>query len=324
MTRARNGIVGGDALDDETLQRDLHAPTGLFAVAPLTDQLRQERIVVRRDRVTRVDMRVEAHARTPGRMERDNAPGDGWKSRAGSSAFTRHSMTWPRRRRQRRDRQRQPRGHADLLLHEIDAGQHLGHGMLDLDAGVHLHEVVRPVSVQQHLDRARADVVDRLGALHRRVTHALAQLGADRRARRFLDQLLVPALDRAVALAQVNDVAMRVAEDLELDVARAVRDTSRRTRRREPKADSASERASWNERAKSSASRATRMPFPPPPAAALMMTGKPICLENVEGFIHVLHRARSARDDRDAGRGHGRARAAALSPITRICRPWGR
>ncbi len=43
-----------------------------------------------------------------------------------------------------------------------------------------------------------------------------------------------------------------------------------------PNAESASERASWKARAKSSASSATRIPFPPPPAAALMITGNPI------------------------------------------------
>ena len=36
-------------------------------------------------------------------------------------------------------------GHADLFLHEVEAGHHLGHRMLDLDAGVHLHEVELPV-----------------------------------------------------------------------------------------------------------------------------------------------------------------------------------
>ena len=37
---------------------------------------------------------------------------------------------------------------------------------------------------------------------------------------RLLDDLLVAALDRAVALAEVDDVAMAVGEDLDLDVAR--------------------------------------------------------------------------------------------------------
>jgi len=38
------------------------------------------------------------------------------------------------------------------------------------------------------------------------------------RRRRLLDQLLVTALDRAVALAEVDDVAVAVGEDLDLDV----------------------------------------------------------------------------------------------------------
>ena len=42
----------------------------------------------------------------------------------------------------------------------------------------------------------------------------------ERRRRRLLDQLLVAPLDRALALAEVDDVAVLVAEDLELDVAR--------------------------------------------------------------------------------------------------------
>ena len=48
----------------------------------------------------------------------------------------------------------------------------------------------------------------------------LAQLRVDRRRRRLLDQLLVAALDRAVALAEVDRVAVRVGEHLHLDVPR--------------------------------------------------------------------------------------------------------
>ena len=38
---------------------------------------------------------------------------------------------------------------------------------------------------------------------------------------RFLDELLVAALERAFALAELNGVAVRVAEDLNFDVSRA-------------------------------------------------------------------------------------------------------
>ena len=49
---------------------------------------------------------------------------------------------------------------------------------------------------------------------------ALRIFGRDERRRRFLDHLLVAALDRAFALVQVEDVAVLIAEDLDLDVAR--------------------------------------------------------------------------------------------------------
>ena len=92
--------------------------------------------------------------------------------------------------------------------------------MFDLDARVHLHEVVRAVLVEQHLHGARAEIADRLRAEHGGVAHLLAQRRRHGRARRLFNQLLVASLDGAVALAEVDAVAVRVAEDLELDVAR--------------------------------------------------------------------------------------------------------
>src|SRR2546427_9530196 len=52
---------------------------------------------------------------------------------------------------------RSPGRDADLLLHEVEVRAHLGDRVLDLDAGVHLHEIERPVFVEQELDRAGAD-----------------------------------------------------------------------------------------------------------------------------------------------------------------------
>ena len=110
-------------------------------------------------------------------------------------------------------------GHLDLLGDQVQAGDHLCHGMLHLDAGVHLHEVEVAALVDQELDRPGADVVDRFGGQHGGIAHALTQISGQGRAGSFLQQLLVTALDRAVALAQVNDVAVAVGDDLELDVA---------------------------------------------------------------------------------------------------------
>ena len=52
-----------------------------------------------------------------------------------------------------------PDGDADLLEHEIDAGDRLGDRMLDLQTSVHLDEIELAVLVQE-LDRAGAAVLD--------------------------------------------------------------------------------------------------------------------------------------------------------------------
>ncbi len=50
------------------------------------------------------------------------------------------------------------RGDQDLALHQVDAGDHFGHRMLHLDAGVHLDEVQLARRVHQELDRAGVGV----------------------------------------------------------------------------------------------------------------------------------------------------------------------
>ena len=109
---------------------------------------------------------------------------------------------------------------AELPFDEVEAGDRLGHRMLDLQAGVHLEEVEGAVGAQQELDRAGAAIADRLGRGDRGRAHACAQVGVDGGRGRFLDHLLVAALHRAVALAEMDDVAVVVGEDLDLDVAR--------------------------------------------------------------------------------------------------------
>ena len=75
-----------------------------------------------------------------------------------------------------------------------------------------------PSRVEQELDGAGVDVADLLGERHGVGADPLPQLRVQVRRRRELDHLLVAALHRAVALEQVDDVALRVGEDLHLDV----------------------------------------------------------------------------------------------------------
>ena len=112
-------------------------------------------------------------------------------------------------------------GRPDLFLDQVDARDHLGDGVLHLDAGVHLHEV-EPGRLPQELDGANTDVADRLGGRDGGVAHGLAHLGCQSGRRRLLQQLLVAALDGAVPLPKVDDVAVLVGQHLELDVARVL------------------------------------------------------------------------------------------------------
>src|SRR5215831_13081732 len=91
--------------------------------------------------------------------------------------------------------------------------------MLDLDPRVELEEE-EVAAVQHKLRGAGALVADRARERDGGVAHPPAQFGVERGGGRFLEHLLMAALDRAVALAERDDVAVRVGEDLDLDVAR--------------------------------------------------------------------------------------------------------
>src|SRR3546814_20315696 len=91
--------------------------------------------------------------------------------------------------------------------------------MLHLQALVHLHEV-EGVAIDQELDGAGAAVVDRLSGAQGGRAEGVAQRRIEARRRRLLDHLLMASLRRTVSLEEVHGVAVVVAEDLHLDMAR--------------------------------------------------------------------------------------------------------
>ena len=117
-----------------------------------------------------------------------------------------------------REAERLTTGDTQLQLDQIESGDRLGHGMLDLQAGVHFHEIELAALVEQELQRAGPLVAQRADGGDRDLAHPRTQLWRDGRRRRFLDQLLVPPLHRAVALAEMDGIAVAVAEHLDLDV----------------------------------------------------------------------------------------------------------
>jgi hypothetical protein len=119
------------------------------------------------------------------------------------------------------ERQFFPGGDADLLLHDVDAGDHLGDGMLHLHAGIHFDEEEFAVLVQE-LEGTRAAVADLAAGFGATLADLVAQAGIEQRCRSFFQDFLVAALHRTVALAQINRVAVLVGQYLEFDVARVL------------------------------------------------------------------------------------------------------
>ncbi len=110
-------------------------------------------------------------------------------------------------------------GDKDLRADDVETGDDLGHRVLDLHARIHLDEKpLLALLVVEKLDGPGIVVADALGQLDGGLAEAVAHLvGQADRGGDFND-LLVAALDGAVPLVQVQDVAVLVADDLHLDV----------------------------------------------------------------------------------------------------------
>ena len=114
---------------------------------------------------------------------------------------------------------------AELPLDEVETGDFFGDRMLDLQARIHLDEMpwrvgLEPAAFDQELDRACALVADSFCERDGGGGHLRTQRLRHARCRRFLDHLLVAPLQGAVALEEMHGVAVRIAENLHLDVAR--------------------------------------------------------------------------------------------------------
>ena len=110
-------------------------------------------------------------------------------------------------------------GDEDLRADDVAAGDDFRDGVFDLDPRVDLDEVeLLGIGVVQELDGA--GVVDADGAAdgERGIEDALPHVVREVRRGGEFDDLLVPPLDRAVALEQVDEAAVLVAEELHLDV----------------------------------------------------------------------------------------------------------
>ena len=192
-------------------------------------------------------------------------------------------------------------GDGDLEFDEIEAGDLLGDGMLDLQARVHFEKIEIEMGVDEEFDGAGVDVAAGARQAHRGFAHFVAKIGRHDGGGSFFDDFLMAALDGAFAFAERDDTAVRVGEDLDFDVTRLFKIFLEVETRESPKAFSASEEASRTGGAKLGAAWTRRMPLPPPPATALRRTGIAHRLCEGVGFVGVFDGIVGAGDGRDVG-----------------------
>ena len=221
--------VGLDAANPELPERPIRTPRRFVERRAPGRHLHEQRVEERRDHCPAEPVAaVEPHGKAARRPVGRDAAGV-WEEMAvrvlgGDAALYCHPaaldgvLPWDV---ERGRMQLVAGGDQDLAAHQVHSSHHLGHGVLDLNTRIHLdEEELLPINVEQELHRAGIAVCDRPAQPDGRVADPRPQRVGDADRRGELDDLLVAPLDRAVALPEMHEVAVRVAEDLHLDVLR--------------------------------------------------------------------------------------------------------
>ncbi len=200
-----------------------------------------------------------------------------------------------------------PRGDPQLLRDQVEIGDELRDTVLDLQPRVDLEEPELSIPVEEELGRRRIRQAGGPRGTDGHRVQLATLVGRQPGGRRFLDELLMATLDRAISLPQRDDLARGVAQQLHFDVpsrsdlALEIDGAIAECRARLARCGDQGRRKV----AKRSSTR--RMPRPPPPAAALTRSGKPTASaaadDPVEGVGTVDGRGiERTRDDRHLGR----------------------
>jgi hypothetical protein len=217
-------IIGNrrfDAEQSHIAQRALTALDHVFPGHRANDDFRHHGIVKRRNFVTGVNRGIGAHARAARRVIARNAAETRQKivfrvfgvdtelnGKAAPDNFFLLEAQW------------QTRGHANLFLDDVDAGDRFGDGVLDLHARVHFHEIKTAAIVEQKLHRTGVGVTDRFRGNHRETADILALCFVKLWRRCNFDQFLITALNRAIALVKMNYIAVMISQYLHFDMLR--------------------------------------------------------------------------------------------------------
>ena len=186
---------GGNALDLQFTQSPGHRFNRFAAGWLMDDQLADQRVVVRGHDIAGRHVGIEPHAEATGGDQLVNSARAG--PEVGSRVFgidpafncvaVGNDIVL-------RQRELLTGGDADLGFDEVDAGDHLGDRVLDLDAGIDLNEIKVVVLIDDELDRTGGVVAGRLGQADRGGRHRLAGLLRQSRRGAFFNQFLMPPL----------------------------------------------------------------------------------------------------------------------------------
>ena len=212
------GDGGVDAAHHQFVQRPAQPQQTFVAVAGMDNQLAHQAVVIGRDAIARIDRRIEAYAQAPGGVELGDGAGRG----AERESILRIDTTFDGMALENDvllgKAQRGAGGDADLFAYDVDAGNGFADGMLHLQAGVHFDEIELAILIEE-FDGAGAQIAQLGQRLGDDAADLITLLCVQRRTASLFPQLLVTALQRAVALAQMHDMAMGVGQNLDFDMA---------------------------------------------------------------------------------------------------------
>src|SRR5262249_26572668 len=105
---------------------------------------------------------------------------------------------------------------AQLQVNQVETRHKLGNGTFYLKACVHLQKIEIALRVHKELDGSGVGVPSRARSLHGNSSHALSEIFVHESRRGFFNDLLMAALHGALALAEIDYVAVFVGQNLNL------------------------------------------------------------------------------------------------------------
>ncbi len=218
-----------DAADAEFFEAAQHPVNRVRRPIRVSRDLDEKRVVIRRDHRARVRRaRIEANPRTAAGAIRDDFSRVGHKAvlriLRRNPALDRHTVIGNILLPPDADLvtvQRIPLGDQNLRLHDIHITDELRHRVLHLHSRIHFDKIeMFLVLVHQKFARPGIEILHVFHEFHGRGANFLTKGNRQRPRRRHFNDLLMTALNRAVALVKMHDISRFIAQNLHLDVLR--------------------------------------------------------------------------------------------------------